>query len=88
MTIEKFKNNWTDTVYRWLTQEENIHNQLRVLAADADHEISTLTKEIKALVTDFNNPLAGHNSLHAELLQLVFKEVDWQEIAATFLKDS
>ncbi|ACK67175.1 hypothetical protein PCC8801_3196 [Rippkaea orientalis PCC 8801] len=87
MAIDGFKNHWTQTVYLWLTQEETIYDQMQVLATDADHQVSTLAKEIKDLVTDFKNPLAGHNSLHAELLQLVFKEVDWSEIADSFLKD-
>lgn len=88
MTTEGFQNQSTSTVYRWLTQDENLRNQLRVLAVDAGNQSPALAQEIEAMVTDFHNPLAGHNSLYAELIQAVFKEVSWQDIAETFLDEN
>ncbi|AFY78637.1 MAG: hypothetical protein IGR93_00725 [Hydrococcus sp. C42_A2020_068] len=87
MTYKGFKNYSTWLVHLWLTKEENTHNQLQVLAADARNKIEALAKEIEALVTDFNNPLSGHNSLYTEILQEAFDEVDWEEIAQAFLSE-
>jgi hypothetical protein len=87
MTYKGFKNYSTWLVNLWLTKEENTYNQLRVLAADAGNEIQAFAKEIEALVTDFNNPLSGHNSLYTDILQEAFDEIDWQEIAKTFLEE-
>ena len=87
MTYKGFKNYSTWLVNLWLTKEENTYNQLRVLAADAGNEIKAFAKEIEALVTDFNNPLSGHNSLYTDILQEAFDEIDWQEIAKTFLEE-
>jgi hypothetical protein len=83
----KFNDNLTELVYRWLTEEEKTRNQLRVLATDAARDTKVLAREIEALVTDFENPLSGHNSLHANLLQATFDQVDWREIARTFLEE-
>jgi hypothetical protein len=87
MTYKGFKNYSTWLVSLWLTKEENTYNQLRVLAADAGNEIKAFAKEIEALVTDFNNPLSGHNSLYTDILQEAFDEIDWKEIAETFLEE-
>jgi hypothetical protein len=87
MTYKGFKNYFTWLVHLWLTKEENTRNQLRVLAADAGNKCKALAKEIEALVTDFKNPLSGHNSLYTEILQEAFDEVDWEEVAQAFLSE-
>ncbi len=88
MTTEKWSNQSTMIVYRWLTQENNLRNQLQVLADNSGNNIATFALEIEELVTDVNNPLAGHYSVYAELIELAFKEVNWQDIAGTFLANN
>lgn len=85
MTDLNFANEVTQLVYRCLIQEDKGRRQLEVLATDSGRDIKLLSQQIKALVTDFENPLAGQNSLYAKLLEVSFDEVDWQEIADTFL---
>lgn len=88
MTDTKFENEETQLVYCWLTQEEKDRRKLQVLAADVGENVKALAQQIEALVTDFSNPLSGHNSLYANLLQASFDKVHWQEIADTFLRES
>lgn len=88
MTYRGFKNHTTWLVHNWLTHSEASLNQLRVLATDAGNSVGALASEIKALITDFENPLSGKNSLYTELLQAAWNEVDWEEIADAFLKEN
>ena len=88
MADQDFKNSLTQLVYLWLTKEDNPYKQMRVVASDSRYEVKAFAQEIKALITDYNNPLAGQNSLYTEILEAGFEEVDWEEIAATFLKEN
>ena len=81
MTYKGFRNYSTWLVYHWLTQEPQTDKQLRFLAEERENEIKALAQEIEALVTNFNNPLSGQNSLYTAILQATFDEVDWLEIA-------
>ena len=85
MDHQGFQNYATWLVHRWLTQDERTYNQLRVLATNAGYQAKAFAKDIEALVTDFENPLAGHNSLYTDILNRTFEEVDWEEIAEKFL---
>ncbi len=87
MTYKGFTNYSTWLVYRWLTEEEDSQNQLQVLADDTENEIKALAREIEALVSNFNNPLSGQNSLYTAILEATFNEVDWLEIANKFLQE-
>jgi hypothetical protein len=88
MAYQGFKNQMTWLVYLWLTKEENTYNQMQVVASDARYEAKAFAQEIEALIRDFNNPLAGQNSLYTEILDAGFEAVDWEEIAATFLQEN
>lgn len=85
MAYQGFQNQATWLVHRWLTQDERTDSQLRVLATNANYQAQAFAKEIEALVTDFDNPLAGHNSLYTDILNRTFEEVAWEEIAEKFL---
>jgi hypothetical protein len=87
MTYKGFKNYFSWIVNQWLTEEENTNKAIQVLAYDAGDRVKPLAKEIEELVTRFENPLSGRNSLYADLLNTAFEEVDWQEIAEVFLKE-
>jgi hypothetical protein len=87
MTYKEFKNYFTWLVAQWLTEDENTSKAIRVLASDAGNKVKPLAKEIEELVTRFENPLSGRNSLYAEILNTAFEEVDWQEIAEVCLKE-
>lgn len=87
MTYQGFKNYFTWLVNQKLTQGENTTNQIRVLASDADYSVKALALEIEELVTRFDNPLSGQNSLYNDILNTVFEQINWEEIAETFLKE-
>jgi hypothetical protein len=88
MTYQGFKNYTTWLVHDWLNHSEASLNQLRVLSSEAGKSVMGLASEIEALITDFDNPLSGQNSLYTDILKSAWDEVDWEEIAAAFLKEN
>ncbi len=97
-------NGWSNyetwVVNLWLGNDEGSYNTCRLLAqrcfaeAVADQVLSRkeracyqLANEMKEMIED-GNPLAGEASVYSDLLNASMSEVNWKEIANSFLEET
>lgn len=87
---DKSYNGWTNyetwVVNLWLANDEGLYIEATDRATNADGDVYDLAQDFKSWVCDDLAPDLGA-SFAADLLNAALSEVDWNEIATSWLED-